>query len=71
MSFLLSSFQFHRKVMDHNLLLKKSFRKMKTKIMSVELEPNTGLDRLVLRFLYHTGLDKNIQKQTHKQTNTR
>ena len=44
---------------------------MKTKIMSVELEPNTGLDRLVLRFLYHTGLDKNIQKQTHKQTNTR
>lgn len=40
MSFLLSSSQFDRKDMDHNLLLKKSFRKSEVKSKS----PKSGLN---------------------------
>jgi hypothetical protein len=58
MSFLLSSFQFDRNYVDHNLLLKKSFRKSENKtVIFVEQQPNSGLERFVLRFLYNTQWD--------------
>jgi len=60
--------------MDHNLLLKKSFRKSENKtIISVEQQSNTGVDRFVLRFLYQKRLDTHTHThtQTNKQTHRR
>jgi hypothetical protein len=65
MSFLLSSFQFDRKHMDHNSLLK-SFRKSKIKTtIFVKQHPNSGLERFVLRFLYNTQWDTHTHTHTH------
>ena len=58
MSLLLSSFQFDINDMDHYLLRRKSFRKSENNtIIFVEQQSNSGLDRRVLRILYHTHLD--------------